>query len=516
MKTAVIYSRVSSDEQLKGLSPEVQKDLCKKWAKDNNYQIIGVFEDGGKSGTKTVGRDGLEDMIIQCQEEKVDVALVVDTDRIARNEVDHFFIKNELKKGGTQLIAINQPMINDSPEGQFFETILAGTNAFYSRLLGRKVKKSLEKKCQIGDFPGWACLGYLNVNKGSEEKPHRIIEVDPVKGPFITDMFRLYSTGNYPVDTLVDLMYEKGLRSKNNKRVYRSVLYSLLKNPFYLGMFRYNGDIIKGNHDPLTTQEIFDSCQRISTLHNQNACRRRKYSWLLNGFAYCQEDNARLCGDWNKKKKTAYYHGNVLKGCHHYTPLGDLEKQVVEEMEKIQFTEEFTKQIIDKAKALVNRSREAKETEIQGVQNAIKAIESKRNVLEDSLLEQTIDKETFKRKHSEIMIDIQNRESELATIENQGGFDVDATIAILDLVNNIKETFTNANFEAKRHYLSIFFERIETRDKKIVKVIYTPLFQNLIDAHKVRIKTNLLAYWDEFRNTPICLFGNMYGIVGIK
>ena len=95
MKTAVIYSRVSSDEQLKGLSPEVQKDLCKKWAKNNGYQIVGVFEDGGKSGTKTVGRDGLEDMIIQCQEEKINVALVVDTDRIARNEVDHFFIKNE-------------------------------------------------------------------------------------------------------------------------------------------------------------------------------------------------------------------------------------------------------------------------------------------------------------------------------------------------------------------------------------------------------------------------------------
>ncbi len=492
MKTAVLYSRVSSDEQLKGLSPDVQKDLCKKWAKENGYRIVGVFEDGGKSGTKTVGRDGLDDMIIFCQQERVNVALVVDTDRIARNEVDHFFIKNELKKGGTQLIAINQPMINDSPEGQFFETILAGTNAFYSRLLGRKVKKSLEKKCQLGDFPGWAPLGYLNVNKGSEEKPHKVVEIDPVKGPLITEMFRLYSTGNYPVDTLGDLMYEKGLRSKNNKRVYRSIMYHMLKNPFYIGMFRYNGEVIKGNHKPLTTPEIFEACQRICSLNNQNACRRRKYKWLLNGFAYCQEDNARLCGDWNRVKKKAYYHGNPLRGCRHYTPLGDLEEQVIEELEKIQFTEEFTGQVIDKAKSLVNRSREAKDKDIQAVRNAVKMLEAKRNVLEDSLLDGTIDKETFKRKHNELNIDIQNRESELATIENEGGFDVDATIAILDLVNNIGETFRNANFEAKRHYLSIFFERIEVKDKKIARVIYTPLFQNLINTHKVRIRTNLL------------------------
>src|SRR3989338_5131518 len=159
-KRCVIYSRVSSEEQLKGLSVDVQKENCAKWAKENDYQIVGVFEDGGKTGTKTVGRDGLEDMIIQCQEDHIEAALVVDTDRIARNEVDHFFIKNELKKGSTQLIAINQPMINDSPEGQFFETILAGTNAFYSRLLGRKVKKTLEKKCRDGNWPGPAIVGY--------------------------------------------------------------------------------------------------------------------------------------------------------------------------------------------------------------------------------------------------------------------------------------------------------------------------------------------------------------------
>ena len=495
MKKAVIYSRVSSEEQLKGLSPEVQKESCIKWARQKGYEVVGVYQDGGKTGTKTVGRDGLEDMIIQCQAEKIDAALVVDTDRIARNEVDHFFIKNELRKGNTQLIAINQPL-NDTPEGQFFETILAGTNAFYSRLLGRKVRKSLERKCELGDFPGWAPLGYINVNKGTEEKPHKIVEIDSIKGPHITEMFRLYSTGNYPVDTLVDLMYEKGLRSKNNKRVYRSVLYSLLKNPFYLGMFRYNGEIIKGNHKPLTTSEIFDTCKRISTLHNQNACRRRKYQWLLNGFAYCQEDNTRLCGDWNRTKKSAYYHGNALRGCHHYTPLGSLEAQVVEQLGKIKFSEEFTQQIIDKAKALLNRSREAKETEIQGVQNAIKAIEAKRKVLEDALVDQVVDRETFKRKHSELTVDLQNRESELATIENQGGFDIDATIAILDLVNNIKETFANANFEAKRHYLSMFFERIEVRDKKIAKVIYTPLFQSLIEAKTVRITTNLLPRED--------------------
>ena len=143
MKKAVIYKRVSDPGQVGVLSLDVQEELCAKWAKENGYHIIGVYEDGGKTGTKTVGRNGLEDAIIQCQEDKVDVFLTIDIDRIAREEYDHFHIKREIAKGGTKYIAINQPMIDDSPEGKLMDGMLASINAFYSTLLGRKVKKSL-------------------------------------------------------------------------------------------------------------------------------------------------------------------------------------------------------------------------------------------------------------------------------------------------------------------------------------------------------------------------------------
>ena len=59
--------------------------------------------------------------------------------------------------------------------------------------------------------------------------------------------------------------------------------------------------------------------------------------------------------------------------------------------------------------------------------------------------------------------------------------------------------FKKAVFEAKKHYLSIFFERIEVSDKKIQKVVYSPLFQNLLDTEKVTLSTTLL----EDRNVNI-------------
>jgi len=494
MRKAVIYARVSDPGQVSGLSLDVQKQKCAEWAKKNKYQVVGVYEDGGKTGTKTVGREGLEDMIIQCQEDTIDVALVIDTDRIARNEFDHYKIVHILRESNTQLVAINQPMIDDSAEGKLMEGMLASINAFYSRLTGRKVKKSLEKKLQDGHWPGWAPLGYKNVNLGSEDKPRRVIKIDKEKGSLITELFKLYSTGNYSVDELVDHFNSKGkaLKTKTGKKVYRSLLYNILKNPFYIQIMKYNGGTYKGVHKPLTTPEIFKTCQKIMARHNHNACRRRKYKWLLNGFVYCQECNARLYGDRVNAKNKAYYHGNSRSGCGHYIPLDELEDAVADEFKKIELSKEFIQAVLDKARELIKQSRDSRTSEINGVRNAIKKLEDKRNILEDNLLDQTIDKESFKRKHQDLNFQIQNLENEIATIENQRGFDVDVIEEVLKLTNNIYQVYCDASFEAKRHYLAIFFKRFDVKNKKVAKVTYTTIFKNLLESRKVRVSSNWL------------------------
>ncbi|MFH0942662.1 MAG: recombinase family protein [Candidatus Beckwithbacteria bacterium] len=497
MPQAVIYSRVSTEEQAnEGKSIEVQIDLCRKWAKENKYSIVDVYPEPGKSATTLKGRTKLQEAIAQCQDEKIDALLVMDTDRLARNPSDHFLIKNSLLKGGTKIVAVNQLMIDNSAEGNFMEAVMAGLNAFQSEITGRKVKKSLEKKCQIGDWPGWAPLGYININKGTDDQPQRIIEIDPERGPLISELFRLYSTGNYSIDALGDMLFDMGLRSKRGKRVYRSILYNVIKNIFYTGMLKYNGQVYKGNHKPLTAQEIFEACQKITQIHNQNACRRRKYRWLLTGLVYCGDCGNRFYTSWNHKKRKAYYHGSIRYGCSEYVPLEELEEKVANELKDIQFSRSFTERVTKKAKELVQKSRETREEEIQTLRNRVKAFEAKRNTLEDNLLDQTIDKETFKRKHNELEVQIQNLENEIATIENQSGFDIDVISEILNLTKNIYKTYNKANFEAKRHYLSIFFERIEVKNKEISKVTYTQLFNRLRQAEKVRVTSNWLRGQD--------------------
>jgi len=94
MKTALIYSRVSTEEQAEeGKSIETQIKLCKKWAKDNDYQIQETYIDRGKSAT-TLNRPALQDLLAKCKDDiGIDAILVQDTDRLARNTLDHLTIK---------------------------------------------------------------------------------------------------------------------------------------------------------------------------------------------------------------------------------------------------------------------------------------------------------------------------------------------------------------------------------------------------------------------------------------
>ena len=45
-----MYTRVSTSMQIDGFSLDAQKDRVRKYAEAFNYEIVGEYEDAGKSG----------------------------------------------------------------------------------------------------------------------------------------------------------------------------------------------------------------------------------------------------------------------------------------------------------------------------------------------------------------------------------------------------------------------------------------------------------------------------------
>jgi len=86
----------------------------------------------------------------------------------------------------------------------------------------------------------------------------RNIVVDEGKAPFITKSFALYSTGKYSLHELRDKINSVDMTGRKGKPLSATQYQYILKNPLYYGVFRYNGEVYEGTHEPIITRAPID------------------------------------------------------------------------------------------------------------------------------------------------------------------------------------------------------------------------------------------------------------------
>lgn len=497
-KTCYIYCRVSTDRQAKeGYSLDAQKDICRLKAKDLGADILDTFIDEGQTATISE-RDEFMRMLNQCEKDKVDYIIVYNTDRFARNTMDHFIIKDKLRKLGTSLISVIQPMLDDSPEGKLMDTFLAGMNQFYSDDLGRKTKSGLNRKWDEGWWPGWAPLGYKNV-RGKDKKG--IVLVDKKIGPLIKLAFDKYATGRFPYKKLAKYLYKKGLRTRNDKPVAQATLQQILVNPFYYGIMRWNGMEKKGRHKPLINKALFNICLQVAAKHRNFIIRSRKHDFLLRGTVYCSFCGQRMTAEYHydnikfKRRggKIGYYHCMKKTPCKSpYIEVDSLEKLISKHLKNIKFSKTFTDAVTRKV-AKYLKEKDSEEASIRKrLLNKRLGFINQRSVLEQSLLDKTVDRETFKRLHDKLAESITGVDTELANINNTRNFSFDLLEECLALTRNIRKTYQEAPQFLKRNYLRFFFNRLYVNENMVVETEYSPLVNELINQQMVILRKNWL------------------------
>src|ERR1039458_2656399 len=89
--TGVIYTRVSTDEQIKGTSLDEQLVACQKYCDEKNIKVLEVFREEGESA-KSTDRHEFMKSIEYCRKNKVAAFIVWKVDRFARSSQDHYAI----------------------------------------------------------------------------------------------------------------------------------------------------------------------------------------------------------------------------------------------------------------------------------------------------------------------------------------------------------------------------------------------------------------------------------------
>lgn len=498
MKTCYAYIRVSTEDQKnKGYSPDNQIRQAREYASMHGYHIKKVFDDSGRSGRSTQHRYELQELLKAIEETPVDAVIIYKIDRFARNVGDFSKMYNDFKSKNIKLLSVNE---GDLMEGNsLIPNIFASVAQWESEVNSSRTKDALAQKFEEGWQPNRPPLGYRSVG-GEDEK--KTCEPDPYEAPIIKELFELYATGNYSILAIQDWLAEQNLVSKNGTSLGHSVINTILRNPFYYGLIRWHGKSKIGNHVPIISKNLFDTCQYVLAKHRHFLLRKRTYDFLLRGFVICAECGQRYTAEWHKAErftkrngKIAYYHcpKRDRNNCPSpYVEMSDLETLAAEQFKDMQFSQKFIDMVVKKAREKVEYNRQAASSKRQAILNLRTSLETRRNKLEDALLDGTIDRETYKRKHDEIQLKIQSADEQLQEIEAGCSIDMDLIEEVLAFSRNIYKTFVDAPPFLKRHYMRFFYERFEVQNKQIIKAVPTPIFLVLQANHAVIIRKTKL------------------------
>ena len=311
MQNAIIYTRVSTDEQARnGLSLKGQEDSAREYCRLNNINVAQVFCDAGESA-KTANRPQLIAAIAYCSEhfKDIDYFIVWKMDRFARAAYDSAVIDANLQKLGIQLRSVTEP-ITDTPIGNLTKTILAGFAQFDNEVRAERSASGVKRRILEGGWPHLAPLGYRNT-KDSLNRP-TLIETN--ESALIAQWLRLYLRGNYSQTDMNNLAWSMGIRSRKGTRVPYQQTANMLRNPIYAGLVysKMVANPVPGIHNGVISIDEHEAILlKLNTAKKVKGQTSVSIEWpLRNGFIKCAECNENITGSSPKGRSMHYpiYH----------------------------------------------------------------------------------------------------------------------------------------------------------------------------------------------------------------
>jgi len=315
-KTGIIYVRVSSLEQVDGTSLESQERLCKEYAERTSVDVKRVFIEKGESA-KTADRTEFQKAIAFCsnKKSKIDFFIVYKLDRFARNQNDHAMVTTALRRYGTILRSVTEP-INDTPTGQLMEGILSSFAQFDNSIRTERSRGGMMERLKQGVWVFRAPIGYHRPFSKSNIVP------DPDTAPFIRLAFEEYAKGGYTYDSLAKLLAKRGLRGPKGKKLLFQQAEKMLRNPLYCGIMSGLGMQYQGAYEPIISETLFQQCQPGFKSSHSKHRNSKNPNFPLRGLLICGHCNHPITGSTSTgrmKKGYSYYHHHKRE-CEHSAP----------------------------------------------------------------------------------------------------------------------------------------------------------------------------------------------------
>jgi len=455
MVKAVIYCRVSTTEQANfGFSLKAQEDACTRFAQFNSFSIDRIFIEKGESA-KTTNRTELLKLFKYIGKNKDIRALIVwKYDRLTRDLNDYLTINQKMESMKIKIYSVTENN-EDNADGKFMRDFHAITAQYENRKNSERTKLGLERALKEGRWCWPAPIGYRFKKEDGHQKSGLVPTED---APYIIKAYELAAKGIYHQTEIVKMLQEEGC-----KKISKSMLNRILRNPLYAGLIKhhYLDDCINGIHEPIISQELYFVVQNILEGKRPKLSPQLKNNpdFPLRNFIRCEKCHKKLTGSWSRGRHKIYpYYHCTTKGCSNSLRKEDAEDAFYRYLKGLQPEEEMVDLFTEVMKDLWKEHHYDLQKEEHSLLEKQKNLEDYRDATERAAIEGKISQESYQR---QLRITEDNLSGIEERIHHIQLISIDELEECLDfskdLLTNLADFWQNADLDYKQRFQQIVF-----------------------------------------------------------
>ncbi len=375
-KYTILYGRLSQEDARLGESNSIQNQriLLEKYAHDNGFENAIFLADDGYSGTnfERPSWKKVEEMI---ERGEVETLIVKDLSRLGREYLQvGYYTEIYFPQKGVRFIAVNDSVDSLVESSNDFNPIRNWANELHAKETSKKVRSTKRMQAERGERSGGkVSYGYQQKDRDSKE-----IVPDEETAPIVQRIFSLCASGKGPrqIARILELeqvltpahyyyrKYGKGHPGMDMERPYgwssNSVTH-ILDNIIYLGhhhalkstTISYKNKtrvdipeedqiIVKGTHEPLITQELWDIVRDVRA-HKRRPPKHMDEPNMFAGLVFCADCGKPMVLYRTEAIKRSQFHLKCYtygkKGKNYCTPhqirQNDLEQVVLDDLRRV-------------------------------------------------------------------------------------------------------------------------------------------------------------------------------------
>src|SRR3989338_6326795 len=290
------YSRKSSESKEKqALSIQDQNSECDEYASRLNIAFSYKLQES-RSSFKPHNRPEFDKMIELIKSGQANAIISWKPDRLCRNPEEGGKLLQMLQDGVLKEIRTATGDLYTQESDHLVLQIHFGMANQYSRNLSQNVRRGLVHKCERGEYPRPAPIGYESYGETGQRKmkPHP-------ESFLIVKAFEMASSGGMSLNQILIKVTDLGLRTKKGKKLSKSHLHNILKSPTYFGYFYHNEELFEGTYEPLITKQLYDDVQEALTRRSKPKVKVWEHTY--NGLITCCDCGCQI----TTSVKTKYY-----------------------------------------------------------------------------------------------------------------------------------------------------------------------------------------------------------------